>query len=1146
MYASWSSHIRLFIKGKKHDRMMLDSIDNGPLVYPAFEENRQTRPMKYSELTKTQQLQDDYDVQATNIILYGLSPDVTSSNLRNQATIQDGRVIVQHVQGRQTQSYAGIRNRGIATTSKGNYTAGQPRVVKCYNCQGEGHTARQCTQPKRPRTAAWFKEKLMLAEAQKAGQILDEEQLTFLASRGMSEALVAQQTIPENSAFQTEDLDAYDSDCDDLSSAKAVLMANLSSCDPEVLSEDTLNSFNRTLLDEITKVQYVLNQMKAAVDQRSVNKNAFEIQIKQLSIDNDQLLKQIMSQEIMHIAVNYVDILDVKKSFVNECNKCLELETGLLKKKYLIAKMFTINYLNAQLQKKVFAVTALKNELRKLKMKNVVDIYVSKSNATIAPGMFKLDIEPISHSLKNNRDAHEVVQIVMWYLDSGYSKHMTGNRSQLINFVSKFLGLGHNLFSVGQFCDFDLEVAFRKHTCFIRDLDGVDLLKGSRGLNLYTLSMDNLLLSSPICLLSKASKTKSLLWHRRLCHLNFDYINSLAKHGLVRGLLKLKYHKDHLCSACALGKSKKHSNKPKAKASIQEKLYLLHMDFYGPDEVPKFVIKFLKMIQVRLNATVRNIRTDNGTEFINQTLKAYYEEVGNSHQTLIARTPQQNSVVERHNCTLVEAARTMLIFPKAPLLLWAEAVSLHKNLLFQLVHLPQRQLIKMHHQQVTSKTPSKTPSPVIPLGVEEADHVIEVAHINNNPFVEFPIPEPSSKESSTHVVIPNHVHSINQPPEHINKFARLEAIRIFIAFAAHINMVVYQMDVKIAFLNRNLRREVYVSQPDEFVDPENPNHVCRLKKALYGLKQAPRSWYDLLSSFLLSQKFTKGTVDPTLFVIREGKDILLVRIYVDDIIFAYTKPELFETFSKIMCSKFQISIKKYGMETCEPADTPMVEKSKPDEDPQGKYVDPTRYREMIGTLMYLTASRPDLIFVVYMCARYQSKDSCIALTAFADADHAGCQDIKKSTSGSMQLLGDRLVSWSSKKLKSTAISSTEAKYIALSECCAQILWMRSQLTDYGLVFNKIPLYCDNKSAITLCCNNVQHSQSKHIDIRHHFIKEQVENKVVKLYFVRTEYQLADIFTKPLARERLKFLIKMLGMQSMSSKTLKKLADKEEE
>ncbi|GKB52820.1 hypothetical protein Tco_0903573 [Tanacetum coccineum] len=170
----------------------------------------------------------------------------------------------------------------------------------------------------------------------------------------------------------------------------------------------------------------------------------------------------------------------------------------------------------------------------------------------------------------------------------------------------------------------------------------------------------------------------------------------------------------------------------------------------------------------------------------------------------------------------------------------------------------------------------------------------------------------------------------------------------------------------------------------------------------------------------------------------------------------------------------------------------------------------------------------------------------MSLTAYSDADHAGCQDTRRSTSGSAQFLGDKLVSWSSKKQKSTAISSTEAEYIALSGCCAQILWMRSQLTDYGFTFNKIPLYCDNKSAIALCCNNVQHSRAKHIDVRYHFIKEQVENGIVELYFVRTEYQLADIFTKPLPRERFNFLIEKLGMRSMSPETLKRLTEEEDE
>ncbi|GJZ59954.1 retrovirus-related pol polyprotein from transposon TNT 1-94 [Tanacetum coccineum] len=355
--------------------------------------------------------------------------------------------------------------------------------------------------------------------------------------------------------------------------------------------------------------------------------------------------------------------------------------------------------------------------------------------------------------------------------------------------------------------------------------------------------------------------------------------------------------------------------------------------------------------------------------------------------------------------------------------------------------------------------------------------------------------------------------------------ARLDAIRIFLAYAAHMNMIVYQMDV-----NDILRKEVYVSQPDGFVDQDNLNHVYKLKKALYGLKQAPRAWYDLLSKFLISQEFSKGTVDPTLFIKRQGKDILLI---------SQSPRGIFINQSKYALE----SLKKYGMESSDPVDTPMVEKSKLDEDTQRKAVDTTHYRGMVGTLMYLTASRPDLTFAVYMCARYQAKptekhlhaikrifkylrgtvnrglwcpkDSSIALIAYANANHAGCQDTRQSTSGCMQLLGDRLVSWSSKRQKRIEISRTEAEYIALSGCCAQVLWMRSQLTDYGLGFNKIPMYCDNKSAIALCCNNVQHSRSKHIDIRYHFIKEQVENGVVELYFVRTEYQLANIFTKAL-------------------------------
>ncbi|GJW94330.1 retrovirus-related pol polyprotein from transposon TNT 1-94, partial [Tanacetum coccineum] len=230
--------------------------------------------------------------------------------------------------------------------------------------------------------------------------------------------------------------------------------------------------------------------------------------------------------------------------------------------------------------------------------------------------------------------------------------------------------------------------------------------------------------------------------------------------------------------------------------------------------------------------------------------------------------------------------------------------------------------------------------------------------------------------------------------------ARIEAIRIFLVFSAHKNMIVYQMDVKITFLNGILREEVCVSQLDRFVDQDNLNHVYKLKKALYGLKQAPRAWYDLLSNFLLIQDFSKGTVDPKLFIRKQGNGILLVQIYVYDIIFASTTPELCDEFSKIMCFKFKMSmmgkisfflglqnfqnprgifinqskyalesLKKYGFDSCGPVDTPMVEKSKMDKDKEGKTVDPSHYRGMIGILLYLTASRPDLQFAICMCAR---------------------------------------------------------------------------------------------------------------------------------------------------------------------------------
>ncbi|GJS29256.1 retrovirus-related pol polyprotein from transposon TNT 1-94 [Tanacetum coccineum] len=285
--------------------------------------------------------------------------------------------------------------------------------------------------------------------------------------------------------------------------------------------------------------------------------------------------------------------------------------------------------------------------------------------------------------------------------------------------------------------------------------------------------------------------------------------------------------------------------------------------------------------------------------------------------------------------------------------------------------------------------------------------------------------------------------------------ARLEAVRIFVAHAAHKSFPIYQMDVKTAFLNGPLKEEVYVAQPEGFVDPDHPEKVYLLRKALYGLKQAPRAWYDELSNFLMSKGFTKGTIDPTLFKIKYGEDILLVQIYVDDIIFGSTNPKYSKRFEKLMHSRFEMSLmgemkfflglqihqspkgifinqakyaleilKKHNMDNYHSIGTPLATKPKLDVDLSREPVDQSDYRSKIGSLMYLTSSRPDLV-------------------------QAGTINIGLCTSGGIQSLGDKLVSWMSKKQNCTAMSSAEAEYVALFASCAQSAIAISCLRSIG-------------------------------------------------------------------------------------------------
>nr|GEV38568.1 retrovirus-related Pol polyprotein from transposon TNT 1-94 [Tanacetum cinerariifolium] len=401
------------------------------------------------------------------------------------------------------------------------------------------------------------------------------------------------------------------------------------------------------------------------------------------------------------------------------------------------------------------------------------------------------------------------------------------------------------------------------------------------------------------------------------------------------------------------------------------------------DKAPDFIIKFLKMIQVRLKVPVRCIRTDNGTEFANQTLREYYEHVGIFHETSVTRSPQQNSVIERHNRTLIEADRTMLIYAKAPLFLWAEAVATacytqncsivhlrHGETPYELLHdklldlsffhvfgelcyptndsenLGKLQpkadidiLLQLLSDELLSPPPSvdhPTPEAIALIPEVVAPEPVASIGLPFSTTVDQDAPSPTNSQSTPktqHPIIPNDVEEDNHDikvahmvasgyrqeegidfEESFALVARLEAIRIFLAYAAHMNMVVYQMDIKTVFLNGNLREE------------------------------------------------------------------------------------------------------KYGFESCDLVDTPMVEKSKLDEDKEWKAVDPSHYHGMIGILLYLTAKRPDLNFFICMCARYQARPTEKHLP-FADADHAGCQDTCRSISGSLQFLGDRLISWSPKRQK---------------------------------------------------------------------------------------------------------------------------------
>nr|GEV53831.1 retrovirus-related Pol polyprotein from transposon TNT 1-94 [Tanacetum cinerariifolium] len=693
--------------------------------------------------------------------------------------------------------------------------------------------------------------------------------------------------------------------------------------------------------------------------------------------------------------------------------------------------------------------------------------------------------------------------------------------------------------------------------------------------------------STPLCLMAKATPTQAWLWHRRLSHLNFDYINLLSKKDIMIGFPKLKYVKDQLCSSYELSKAKRSSFKSKAVPSSNGRLNFLHMDLCGPmrvasingkkyilviiddylrytwtlflrskDEAPKVLKDFLTMIQRNLQAPMITVRTDRGTK--KPSIKHLYIFCCICHITKDGENLDKMKE-KRDQCILVgysTQSKGYRVYNKRTRMI-LESIHIRFDEIKEVSEtsvanntsglVPQRQKASDYdnpdpvpqRQDVYSLADADVPSqqeldmlfaPSAHTNVNDEennkDQAEEGEHIPVDEFINpFCAPIQEVPESSSHNIEPEMCMfaltvSTAEPKnikeamadsawievmqEELHQFDRLQTWELVDKpFGKSIIRLKWLwknkkdedqiMDVKTAFLNGPLKEEVYVAQLDGFVDPDHP------EKAKYTLE--------------------------------------------------------------ILC--------KHGMDKGQSIGTPMATKPKLDADLSGNPVDQTDYRSKIGSLMYLTSSRPDIVQALCFCTRYQSrptekhikdvkrifrylrgiihiglwypKDSSFELTAFSDADHAGCIDSRKSTSGGIQFLGDKLVSWMSKKQNCTSMSSAEAEYVALFTGCAQVMWMRTQLQDYGFNYNKIPLYFDSQSAIAISCNPVQHSRTKHIHTRYHFIKEQVENGIIELYFIRTEYQLVNMFTKALPEDRFKYLIRRIGIRYLTSAELEVLA-----
>ncbi|GJS78180.1 putative ribonuclease H-like domain-containing protein [Tanacetum coccineum] len=566
-----------------------------------------------------------------------------------------------------------------------------------------------------------------------------------------------------------------------------------------------------------------------------------------------------------------------------------------------------------------------------------------------------------------------------------------------------------------------------------------------------------------------------------------------------------------------------------------------------------------------------------------------------------ARTPQQNGVVERKNRTLIEAARTMLADSFLPNTFWAEAVSTACSVLNRRIKLTfmagNKNLTKIQAQKrklvlgilkkklklIKTVLNCQYGIPILPQRNEVQER--------KNKSSKYSISTASTKttnsqEDDSEIPPLEDIHE--DATDGIFTHSSYDDEGAVADFTIWNNCEFYQMDVKSAFLYGKIDEEVYVSQPPGFLDPKYPEKVYKVVKALYGLHQAPRAWYATLSTFLLKNGYRRGTIDKTLFLKKDKHDIILVQVYVDDIIFGSTKKSWCDEFEALMKSRFQMSsmgeltfflglqvkqkpngifisqdkyvaeiLKKFDFASVKTASTP-IETQKPlVKDEEASDVDVHLYRSMIGSLMYVTASRPDIMFAVCACSRFQvtpktshlsavkrifrylkgkpklglwyPRESSFDLESYSDSDYAGANLDRKSTTGGCQFLGRRLITWQCKKQTIVATSTTEAEYVAAASCCGQVLWIQNQMLDYGFNFMNTKIYIDNESTICIVKNPVYHSKTKHIAIRHHFIRDAYEKKLIQVLKVHTDDNVADLLTKAFDVSRFQFLVVSIGM-----------------